>query len=251
MALKKAIVTGGTRGIGRAIVKELATRKIDGENFADVVFIYNSCDECAESLIAELKDSGSEVIAYKADVSSFEQVQNTVKEIIAKFGAVDILVNNAGITKDNLLMRMSEADFDRVIEVNLKSAFNFTKAVSRQMLKQRAGKIINITSVVGLTGNAGQANYSASKAGLIGFTKSVAKEFASRGINVNAIAPGYIATEMTEELNDSQKEALLGLIPLNRMGKPEDIAKAVAFLASDDASYITGQVITVDGGMVM
>ena len=251
MALKKAIVTGGTRGIGRAIVKELATRKIDGENFADVAFIYNSCDECAESLIAELKDCGSEVIAYKADVSSFEQVQNTVKEIIAKFGAVDILVNNAGITKDNLLMRMSEADFDRVIEVNLKSAFNFTKAVSRQMLKQRAGKIINITSVVGLTGNAGQANYAASKAGLIGFTKSVAKEFASRGINVNAIAPGYIATEMTEELNDSQKEALLGLIPLNRMGKPEDIAKAVAFLASDDASYITGQVITVDGGMVM
>ena len=251
MALKKAIVTGGTRGIGRAIVKELATRKFDGENFADVAFIYNSCDECAESLIAELKGCGSEVIAYKADVSSFEQVQNTVKEIIAKFGAVDILVNNAGITKDNLLMRMSEADFDRVIEVNLKSAFNFTKAVSRQMLKQRAGKIINITSVVGLTGNAGQANYAASKAGLIGFTKSVAKEFASRGINVNAIAPGYIATEMTEELNDSQKEALLGLIPLNRMGKPEDIAKAVAFLASDDASYITGQVITVDGGMVM
>ena len=251
MALKKAIVTGGTRGIGRAIVKELATRKIDGENFADVAFIYNSCDECAESLIAELEDSGSEVVAYKADVSSFEQVQNTVKEIIAKFGAVDILVNNAGITKDNLLMRMSEADFDRVIEVNLKSAFNFTKAVSRQMLKQRAGKIINITSVVGLTGNAGQANYAASKAGLIGFTKSVAKEFASRGINVNAIAPGYIATEMTEELNDSQKEALLGLIPLNRMGRPEDIAKAVAFLASDDASYITGQVITVDGGMVM
>ena len=251
MALKKAIVTGGTRGIGRAIVKELATRKFDGENFADVAFIYNSCDECAESLIAELKGCGSEVIAYKADVSSFEQVQNTVKEIIAKFGAVDILVNNAGITKDNLLMRMSEADFDRVIEVNLKSAFNFTKAVSRQMLKQRAGKIINITSVVGLTGNAGQANYSASKAGLIGFTKSVAKEFASRGINVNAIAPGYIATEMTEELNDSQKEALLGLIPLNRMGKPEDIAKAAAFLASDDASYITGQVITVDGGMVM
>lgn len=251
MALKKAIVTGGTRGIGRAIVKELATRKFDGENFADVAFIYNSCDECAESLIAELKGCGSEVIAYKADVSSFEQVQNTVKEIISKFGAVDILVNNAGITKDNLLMRMSEADFDRVIEVNLKSAFNFTKAVSRQMLKQRAGKIINITSVVGLTGNAGQANYAASKAGLIGFTKSVAKEFASRGINVNAIAPGYIATEMTEELNDSQKEALLGLIPLNRMGKPEDIAKAVAFLASDDASYITGQVITVDGGMVM
>ncbi len=251
MALKKAIVTGGTRGIGRAIVKEFATKKINGETFADVAFIYNSCDECARSLINELADAGSEAIAYKIDVSSFDEVQNAVKEIISKFGAVDILVNNAGITKDNLLMRMSEADFDRVIEVNLKSAFNFTKAVSRQMLKQRSGKIINITSVVGLTGNAGQANYSASKAGLIGFTKSVAKEFASRGINVNAIAPGYIATEMTEELNDAQKEALLGLIPLNRMGTPEDVAKAAAFLASDDASYITGQVITVDGGMVM
>ncbi len=251
MAQKKAIVTGGTRGIGRAIVKELALRKVNGEPFADVAFIYNSCDECAESLIEELKDSGAVIKSYKADVSDFDAVQNTVKEIISDFGAVNILVNNAGITKDNLLMRMSEDDFDRVIDVNLKSAFNFTKAVSRQMLKQRSGRIINITSVVGLTGNAGQANYSASKAGLIGFTKSVAKEFASRGITVNAVAPGYIQTEMTEALNDNQKESLMNLIPLNRLGESEDIAKAVYFLASDDASYITGQVLTVDGGMVM
>jgi 3-oxoacyl-[acyl-carrier protein] reductase len=251
LSLYKAIVTGGTRGIGKAIVHELATRKIGEENFADVAFIYNSCDSCAEEVLNELTASGAVVKAYKLDVSSFTDVQETVKQIISDFGSVDILVNNAGITKDNLLMRMSEEEFDKVIDVNLKSVFNFTKAVSRQMLKQRRGKIINISSVVGIIGNPGQANYSSSKAGIIGFTKSIAKEFASRGINVNAIAPGYIQTEMTDSLNESQQNSLLDFIPMKRMGKPEDIAKAVAFLAGDDASYITGQVITVDGGMVM
>ncbi len=251
MGLKKAIVTGGTRGIGKAIVRELATKKIGDDFFADVAFIYNSCDSCAEELVSELTALGANVKAYKTDVASFDEVQETVKNIIADFGSIDILINNAGITKDNLLMRMSEEDFDSVIRVNLKSVFNFTKAVSRQMLKQRGGKIVNISSVVGIIGNPGQANYSSSKAGIIGFTKSIAKEFASRGINVNAVAPGYIKTEMTESLNDNQQNALLEFIPMKRMGTPEDIAKTVLFLSSDDASYITGQVITVDGGMVM
>jgi 3-oxoacyl-[acyl-carrier protein] reductase len=251
LSLNKAIVTGGTRGIGKAIVHELATKKVGDENFADVAFIYNSCDSCAEDIVSELAASGAVVKAYKLDVASFTDVQETVKQIISDFGSVDILVNNAGITKDNLLMRMSEEEFDKVIDVNLKSVFNFTKAVSRQMLKQRRGKIINISSVVGLIGNSGQANYSSSKAGIIGFTKSIAKEFASRGISVNAIAPGYIQTEMTESLTETQQNSLLEFIPMKRMGKPEDIAKCVAFLADDDASYITGQVITVDGGMVM
>ncbi len=251
MGLKKAIVTGGTRGIGKAIVSELALKKVGEDFYSDVAFIYNSCDSCADELVRELTGKGANVKAYKVEAASYSDVQETVKKIISDLGAVDILVNNAGITKDNLLMRMSEEDFDSVIQVNLKSVFNFTKAVSRQMLKQRSGKIVNISSVVGLTGNAGQANYSSSKAGIIGFTKSIAKEFASRGINVNAVAPGYIKTEMTDSLNDNQQNALLEFIPMKRMGTPEDIAKTVLFLTSNDASYITGQVITVDGGMVM
>ncbi len=251
MGKYKAIVTGGTRGIGKAIVRELATKKIGDDFFADVAFIYNSCSACASEITDELSLLGANVKGFQADVSSYEEVQKLVKDIISEFGAVDILVNNAGITKDNLLMRMSENEFDSVINVNLKSVFNFTKAVSRQMLKQRRGKIINISSVVGIIGNPGQANYSSSKAGIIGFTKSIAKEFASRGINVNAIAPGYIKTEMTDSLNETQQNSLLDFIPMKRMGTPEDIAKTVAFLSSDDASYITGQVITVDGGMVM
>jgi len=251
LGLKKAIVTGGTRGIGKAIVSELALKKVGEDFYSDVAFIYNSCDLCADELVRELTGKGANVKAYKVEAASYSDVQETVKKIISDLGAVDILVNNAGITKDNLLMRMSEEDFDSVIQVNLKSVFNFTKAVSRQMLKQRSGKIVNISSVVGLTGNAGQANYSSSKAGIIGFTKSIAKEFASRGINVNAVAPGYIKTEMTDSLNDNQQNALLEFIPMKRMGTPEDIAKTVLFLTSNDASYITGQVITVDGGMVM
>jgi len=247
----KAIITGGSRGIGKAILDEFATHKINGEIFSDVAFIYNNCDDCAKQIELQYANSDVKVKGYKVDVSSFEDVQKAVDEIIKEFGRIDILVNNAGITKDNLLMRMSEEEFDRVYEVNLKSVFNFTKAISRQILKQRYGKIINVSSVVGLIGNAGQANYAASKAGIIGFTKSVAKEFASRGINVNAIAPGYIETEMTNALSEEQKKSLFDFIPMKKLGKTQDISKVVLFLASEDSSYITGQVITVDGGMVM
>lgn len=247
---KRAIVTGGTRGIGKAIVKELAARSCCGVLFSDVAFIYNSCDECADEIQAEIGE-GTDIYAFKADASSFEDAQATVNEAIEKLGGVDILINNAGITRDNLLLRMEETDFDKVIEVNLKSVFNYTKAVLKPMIKQRYGRIVNIASVVGLIGNAGQANYSASKAGVIGFTKSTAKELAARGITVNAVAPGFIETEMTAKLTEAQREALQSQIPMKRLGKPEDIAKVVGFLCSDEADYITGQVIAVDGGMVM
>jgi 3-oxoacyl-[acyl-carrier protein] reductase len=248
---KRAIVTGGTRGIGKAIVKELAKKSCCGVLFSDVAFIYNSCDSCAEEIENEIGNENIKIVGFKADASSFEDAQATINNAIEHLGGVDILINNAGITRDNLLLRMEESDFDSVINVNLKSVYNYTKAVLKPMIKQKYGRIVNIASVVGLIGNAGQANYAASKAGVIGFTKSMAKELASRNITVNAVAPGFIETEMTAKLNDLQREALAKNIPMGRLGTPEDIAKAVAFLCSEDANYITGQVLTVDGGMVM
>ncbi len=248
---KRAIVTGGTRGIGKAIVKELASRSCCGVLFSDVAFVYNNCDECAEELEREINNPGTKLYAFKADATSLDDAQATVDQAIEKLGGVDILINNAGITRDNLLLRMSEKEFDDVISANLKSVFNYTKAVLRTMIKQRYGRIVNIASVVGLIGNAGQANYVASKAGVIGFTKAIAREVASRNITVNAVAPGFIQTDMTAKLTEAQVETLLKNVPMGRMGTPQDIAKVVAFLCSNDADYITGQVITVDGGMVM
>ncbi len=248
---KRAIVTGGTRGIGRAIVKELAAKSCCKILFSDVAFIYNSCDECADELEREIGALDTKIFGFKADASSLEDAQNTVNEAIEKLGGVDILVNNAGITRDNLLLRMTEKDFDDVISANLKSVFNYTKAVLKPMIKQRYGRIVNIASVVGLIGNAGQANYVASKAGVIGFTKTMARELGSRNITVNAVAPGFIETSMTAKLDEKQKEALLKNVPLGRMGTPEDIARVVGFLCSPEADYITGQVIAVDGGMTM
>ena len=247
---KSAIVTGGTRGIGKAIVEILTDT--NNQNFAaDVLFVYNSCESCAKEIEEQFKNSDVNVIGIQSDVTSFDKAQEIVNIALEKFGKVDILVNNAGITKDNLLLRMSEKDFDDVINVNLKSVFNYTKAVFKPMMKQRNGRIVNISSIVGIIGNAGQANYAASKAGIIGFTKSTAKEFASRNITVNAVTPGFIETEMTAALNEKQKEALLSNIPLKRMGQSQDVAKLVKFLCSDNADYLTGQVISVDGGMVM
>jgi 3-oxoacyl-[acyl-carrier protein] reductase len=248
---RRAIVTGGSRGIGRAIVKELASRSCSGVLLSDVAFVNNSSDECAEELMSEIDYPGTKIFAFKADATSLEDAQATVDEAIEKLGGVDILVNNAGITRDNLLLRMTEKDFDDVINVNLKSVFNYTKAVIKPMIKQRYGRIVNIASVVALIGNPGQANYVASKAGVVGFTKSMARELASRGITVNAIAPGFIQTNMTEKLADEQKQKLIQNIPMGRMGTPEDVAKVVAFLCSKDADYITGHVIPVDGGMAM
>ena len=248
---KKAIVTGGTRGIGRAIVKELASRNCCDVLFSDVAFIYNSCDECAEELMEEIKHPETKIFGFKADASSLEQANATVEAAIEKLGGVDILINNAGITRDNLLLRMTEKDFDDVINANLKSVFNYTKAVLKPMIAQRYGRIVNIASVVALIGNAGQSNYVASKAGVIGFTKSMARELASRGITVNAVAPGFIQTDMTNKLTDEQRVKMAQNIPMGRLGTPEDIAKVVAFLCSDQADYVTGQVIAVDGGMTM
>lgn len=248
---KRAIVTGGTRGIGRAIVKELASKSCCGVLFSDVAFIYNSCDECAEELQEEINNPATKILAFKADATSLDQAEATVQEAIEKLGGLDILINNAGITRDNLLLRMTEKDFDDVINANLKSVFNYTKAVLKHMIKQRYGRIVNIASVVGIIGNPGQSNYAASKAGVIGFTKSMARELASRNITVNAVAPGYIETDMTSKLSDEQRKKLTDMIPMGRMGKPEDIAKVVGFLCSPEADYITGQVIAVDGGMTM
>ncbi|HSD63078.1 MAG TPA: 3-oxoacyl-[acyl-carrier-protein] reductase [Ignavibacteriaceae bacterium] len=248
---KRAIVTGGTRGIGRAIVKELAAKSCCGVLFSDVAFIYNTCDECAEELEKEVGSLDTKIYGFKADATSLEDAQKTVDEAIRKLGGIDILVNNAGITRDNLLLRMTEKDFDDVIAANLKSVFNYTKAILKPMIQQRYGRIVNIASVVGLIGNPGQANYVASKAGVIGFTKAMARELASRNITVNAVAPGFIETSMTKKLDEKQREALLRNIPLGRMGEPEDIAKVVGFLCSPEADYITGQVIAVDGGMTM
>lgn len=248
---KRAIVTGGSRGIGKAIVKELATRTRNGTHFADVVFTYNSNKEKADELEQELSSTGAKVYGIKADSSSLSEVQAAINFAVEKLGGVDLLINNAGITRDNLMLRMSEEDWNKVIAANLTGVFNYNKAVLKPMMGQRYGRIVNISSVVGITGNAGQANYAASKAGVFGFTKSLAKEVGSRNITVNAVAPGFIETDMTDKLNDKQKEALLTNIPMKRMGKAEDVARVVAFLCSEDADYITGQVITVDGGMVM
>lgn len=245
MTMKIALVTGGSRGIGREIALALAK---EGNNIA---ISYGSNIESAMEVVREVKSLGVEAIAVKADVSKSEDVTNLVKSVEEQLGTIDILVNNAGITKDGLLIRMSEEDWDSVMDVNLKGTFLCTKAVSRAMMKKKYGKIINITSVVGITGNAGQGNYSASKAGVIGFTKSMAKELASRGIRVNAIAPGLIQTDMTNVLKDEVKAGMLKLIPLNIMGNPVDIANLVVFLASEKSDYITGQIIKIDGGMAI
>jgi 3-oxoacyl-[acyl-carrier protein] reductase len=248
---KRAIVTGGSRGIGRAIVKELASKMCGSILFSDIVFVNDDVDGCAKELQDEIGLNDVKIYGFKADATSLEQAQATIDAAVEKLGGVDILVNNAGITRDNLLLRMSEKDFDDVISTNLKSVFNYTKAVIKPMIKQKQGKIVNIASVVGLIGNPGQANYSASKAGVIGFTKSMARELASRNINVNAVAPGFIETHMTAKLDDKQKEQLLSNVPIRRMGKPEDVARVISFLCSPDADYITGQVIAIDGGMTM
>ena len=242
---KVALVTGASRGIGRAIAIRLASEG------AKVAINYAGNTAKAEEVKAEIEKNGGEAILVQADISSTEAVDAMVEKVVEAFGQIDILVNNAGITRDGLLMRMKEEDFDAVINTNLKGVFYCTKAVSKLMMKKRSGRIINMASVVGLMGNAGQANYAAAKAGVIGFSKSVAKELAARGINVNVVAPGFIATDMTAAMTDKAKEATLAGIPLKRMGQPEDVANAVLFLASDYASYITGQIVNVDGGMVM
>ncbi|MCI5869242.1 MAG: 3-oxoacyl-[acyl-carrier-protein] reductase [Dorea sp.] len=242
---KVAVVTGASRGIGRAIALKLASLG------ATVVVNYNGSREKAEKVKQEIEDNGGNASIYQCNVSDYEACQNMIQSIIEEYGRIDILINNAGITRDGLLMKMSEADFDQVIDTNLKGAFNTTRFVTRQMLRQKSGRIINMASVVGVTGNAGQVNYAASKAGIIGLTKATAREVASRGITVNAIAPGFIETDMTDVLPDKVKEASVSQIPLGKFGKPEQVAAAVAFLSSDDAGYITGQVLNVDGGMVM
>jgi len=242
---KNALVTGGTRGIGRAIARRFA------EQGANVAFTYVSSETVAADLQAELAALGVKAKAIKADAASFEAADETVADILADWGTLDILVNNAGITRDNLLLRMSEEDWDAVIATNLKSAFNLCKAVYRPMMKQRGGKIINVSSVVGSSGNAGQANYAASKAGLIGFSKSLAKELASRGVCVNVLSPGYVATDMTVNLSDAAKEAMLNMVPLKRAAEPREIADAALFLASSESDYITGHVLHVNGGMLM
>lgn len=240
---KCAFVTGGSRGIGAAICRKFA------ENGADVAFVYAGNTEKAEAFAGELASAyGVNVKCYKCDVSDFAAVADTVKQVNAEFGGIDVLVNNAGITRDKLILGMKEDDFDRVIDVNLKGTFNTVRQVYPLMVRKKSGRIINISSVVGLMGNAGQANYSASKAGIVGLTKSAAKELASRGITVNAIAPGFIDTDMTEALGDSP---LVEQIPMKRTGKPEEVASLALFLASDMASYITGEVIRVDGGLCM
>lgn len=240
---KTALITGAARGIGRSIALQMA------ENGADIAFTDLKYDENMQSLEKEISALGRKGKGYASDAGSFEDCEKTVGDILKDFEKVDILVNNAGITRDNLLLRMSEADWDMVIKINLKSVFNMTKAIQRSMIKQRGGSIINMSSVVGVGGNAGQSNYSASKAGIIGFTKSIAQELGSRNIRCNAIAPGFIETEMTGKLSEEVREQWAQQIPLRRGGKPLDVAKAAVFLASDLSDYITGQVISVCGGM--
>jgi len=242
---KCALITGATRGIGKQIAITLAKQ---GYNIA---LNYRKENEELENTKKEIEEIGVQVLAVKGDVANFEECENFVKQVIERFGQIDVLVNNAGITKDMLLMRMKKEDFEQVIDTNLVGTFNVTKNVVPYMMKARSGRIINISSVVGISGNAGQTNYSASKAGIIGFTKSLAKEIASRNILVNAVAPGFIETNMTDVLKDDVKQEIAKNIPLKRMGTAQDVANVVKFLASDDSSYITGQVINVDGGMLM
>ena len=242
---KVAIITGGSRGIGKEIAKKFAK-----ENY-NLVINYVSEKTNTEELKKEFETLGAEVLFIKTNVTSYEECEKMAKDAINKFGKIDVLVNNAGVTKDSLLLRMKEEDFDTVINVNLKGTFNVTKACIPYMMKKKSGKIVNISSVVGISGNSGQANYAASKAGIIGFTKSVAKELASRNILANCVAPGYIATDMTNGLSDAVKESINNQIPLKRVGMPEEVAKAVYFLAGEENSYITGQVLNVDGGMLI
>ncbi len=242
---KIALVTGAARGIGKEIAITLASKG------ATVIVNYNGSKERAEAVVSEIKANGGQAEAMQCNVADFAASETMVKEVLAKYGRVDILVNNAGITKDNLIMRMSEEDYDAVLDTNLKGAFNMIRHLSRAFLKQRSGKIINISSVSGVMGNAGQSNYSASKAGLIGLTKSVARELASRNVCVNAVAPGFIATEMTEVLSEDYMNKMKEMIPLGKLGNTKDIANMVLFLAGNQSDYITGQVIHVDGGMVM
>lgn len=242
---KVAIITGAGRGIGRAIAMQFV------EYGSKVVVNYRSSVNQVEELLALIRNAGGEAIAVQADISKEEDAKRLIEEAVKQFGRLDVLVNNAGITKDNLLMRMTEQDFDSVIDINLKGSFFCTKHAATVMLKQRSGKIINISSVVGITGNVGQANYAASKAGIIGMTKAVARELASRGITVNAVAPGFIETDMTDQLSDKIKEATIANIPLKRYGNASEVAATVSFLASEAANYITGQVLLVDGGMAM
>ncbi|MGJ3238478.1 MAG: 3-oxoacyl-[acyl-carrier-protein] reductase [Anaerolineae bacterium] len=242
---KTVLVTGASRGIGRAIALAF------GQRGATVIINYNSSEGPAQEVLAQIKEAGGDGRVYQADVSDDAQVNDMVKMITGEYGQLDVLINNAGTTRDNVIMMLKPEDFDTVINTNLRSAWLCSKAASRTMMRKRTGRIINITSVVGISGNGGQTNYAASKAGMIGLTKSLAKEVASRGITVNAVAPGFISTDMTSDLSEDVKETALSHIPLGRMGDPEDVAKAVVFLASEDANYITGQVLVVDGGMVM
>ena len=241
---KTALITGASKGIGKAIATKFA------EEGADVAFTYLSSVEKGKALEEALQSKGVKAKGYRSDASDFKAAEDLINQVVTDFGALHVLINNAGITKDNLLMRLSEEDWDNIINVNLKSCFNTVKAATRTFMKQREGSIINMTSVVGLKGNAGQANYAASKAGIIGFTKSVALELGSRGIRSNAIAPGFIETEMTEVLDEKTVQSWRDAIPLKRGGKPEDVADACIFLASDLSSYVTGQVLQVDGGML-
>ena len=242
---KVAVVTGASRGIGKAIAKKLALQG------AKVIINYNGSEEKALAVKAEIEEAGGQAVVYQCNVADYAACETFIQTVIKEQGSLDILVNNAGITRDGLLMKMSEEDFDQVVNTNLKGAFHTMRFAARQMLKQRSGRIINMSSVVGVSGNAGQVNYAASKAGVIGMTKSAARELASRGVTVNAVAPGFISTDMTSVLSDKVKEAAEGQIPLGRFGKPEDVAAAVTFLASEEAGYITGQVLHVDGGMCM
>jgi len=241
---KVCLVTGGSKGIGKGICLQLAKEK------ASIIVNYSSDENMAAQVVSEIKDMGQKAIMYKADVSSFDQVSKMVDDVISEFGKIDVLVNNAGITKDALILRMKEEDWDKVIDINLKGVFNTSKAYAKYMIKQKQGKIINISSIVGIYGNVGQVNYAASKAGIIGFTKSLAKELASRGITVNAVAPGFIKTDMTASLLEKNSD-IASKIPMKRLGSPDDVANLIVFLASEKADYITGQVIAIDGGMTL
>src|SRR5690625_4413501 len=242
---KNALVTGSSRGIGRAIALELAKQG------ANVAVNYAGNEEKAQEVVEEIEQLGVKAIKIQADVANEADVKAMIKEVINEFGSLDVLVNNAGANKDNLIMRMKEEEFDQVINTNLKGVFLCTKAAARHMMKQRTGKIVNVASIVGVSGNPGQANYVAAKAGVIGLTKTTAKEFATHNIHVNAVAPGFISTDMTDALSEEQQQGMLAMIPLEKFGQPEDVAKTVRFLASSDADYITGQTIHIDGGMVM